>query len=136
MKNFAWFEKSYIHMIIWIWIAGRNSKRQSYHWKIILQQADMKSISNNNHEHPQQVSNTMEKYPRLLSWHLLENRCFSVERFIWHLPKYVLKTLQVLSSAIHTAPGLAWQAFWTLAASEYCEHELKCKDCELFSRWG
>ena len=59
MKNFALFEKSYIHMIICI--AGRNSKRQSYHWKIILQQADMKSISNNNHEHPQQVSNTMEK---------------------------------------------------------------------------
>lgn len=59
MKNFASFEKSYIHMIIWI--VGRNSEIQSYHWKIILQQADMKSISNNNHEHPQQVSNTMEK---------------------------------------------------------------------------
>ena len=65
MKNFALFEMSYIHMIIWI--AGRNSKRQSYHWKIILHQADMKSTRYNNHEHPQQVSNTMEKYPRLLS---------------------------------------------------------------------
>ena len=128
MKNFALFEKSYIHMIIWI--AGRNSKRQSYHWKIILQQADMKSTRYNNHEHPQQVSNTMEKYPRLLSWHLLENRCFSVERCIWHLSKYVL------ISAIHTALGLVWQAFWTLTASVYCEHELECKDCELFSRWG
>ena len=28
------------------------------------------------------------------------------------------------------APGLAWEALLK-TASEYCEHEAKCKDCEL-----
>ena len=31
----------------------------------------------------------------------------------------------------YTAPGLAWQAL-SKTATEYCEHEIRCKECELF----
>ena len=42
----------------------------------------------------------VKKTLRLLSRHLLENRCFTIGRFIWDLPKYVLKAPQVLSSVL------------------------------------
>ena len=42
----------------------------------------------------------------------------------------MLKTLQFGSSTFYTAPGLAWQALLKTVAG-YCEHEKRCKDCEL-----
>ena len=33
---------------------------------------------------------------------------------------------------MYIVPGLAWQAFLK-TASEYCEHDIKCKDCELYT---
>ena len=43
----------------------------------------------------------------------------------------MLKTLQVLSSVIYTAPGLVSQALLK-TASGHCKHDLKRKDCEFF----
>ena len=36
----------------------------------------------------------------------------------------------MLTSHFYTQPGLGWQALLK-TVSEYCEHEAKCKDCEL-----
>ena len=41
-----------------------------------------------------------------------------------------LKHYRLDPAHFYTVPGLAWQALLKTAA-EYCEHEKKCKDCEL-----
>ena len=43
-----------------------------------------------------------------------------------------LKNYKLDPAHFYTAPGLAWQALLKTAA-EYCEHEKRCKDCELCS---
>ena len=43
-----------------------------------------------------------------------------------------LKNYKLDTAHFYTAPGLAWQALLKTAA-EYCEHEKRHKDCELWS---
>ena len=43
----------------------------------------------------------------------------------------MLKNHKLDPAHFYTAPGLAWQALIKTAA-EYCEHEKKRKDCELY----
>ena len=42
----------------------------------------------------------------------------------------MLKNYKLDPAHFYTAPGLAWQALLKTAA-EYCEHEKRCKNCEL-----
>lgn len=63
----------------------------------------MKGISNNNHEQAQQVWKYHgKKDPKFLPLNLLENRCFTIDRCILDLLKYVLNLLEVVSSAFTT----------------------------------
>ena len=41
-----------------------------------------------------------------------------------------LKNYGLDPAHFYTAPGLAWQAL-SKTATEYCEHEIRCKECEL-----
>ena len=42
----------------------------------------------------------------------------------------MLKNYKLDSAHFYIVPGLAWQALLKTAA-KYCEHEKRCKDCEL-----
>ena len=79
---------------------------------------NMKGISDQDHEHAQQVWNIMEK-KTLGCYH---NTYLKVD-----ISEYVLKKLKLDTANFYTSPGLAWQALLKTAA-EYCEHE---KDYEL-----
>ena len=73
-----------------------------------------------------------EKDPRLQSQYQLEKRCFAADGRIYDLSKYVLRArnYNLDQEGFYTAPGLAWQALLK-TASEYCEREVKRKDCAL-----
>ena len=82
----------------------------------------MKGISNQDHENAQQVWNIMEKNT-LGCYHdtYLKTSVLLLEEVF----EYKLDP-----SHFYTTPVLAWQVLLK-TTSEYCEHETKCKDCEL-----
>ena len=94
---------------------------------------NMKSISDQDYEHPQQVWNTMEKktlgcydYTYLKTEILLLADVFGAFR------NTCFKNYKLDPAHFYTAPALAWQALLKTAA-EYCENEKRPKDCELCS---
>ena len=92
---------------------------------------NMKGISDQNHEHVQQVWNIMEK-KTLGCFHdaylktdvLLLVDVFEAFRYT------CLKNYKLDPAQFYTSPGLAWQALLK-TATEQGEHEKRHKDCEL-----
>ena len=87
----------------------------------------MKGISDQDHEHAQQVWNTMEK-KTLGCYHdtyLKTDVLLLADVFetFWHM---CLKNYKLDPAHFYTAPALAWQALLKTAA-EYCQHEERCK---------
>ena len=106
MKTFVWwFEKVCIHTNTWM--AGKNLKRQVYHWKMRFtvisdQWLWLWTCTASLEYHG-------EKDAGLLSRYLLKNRCSAVGRCIWDLSEYMSKKLQVGSSTFlhHTWISMA-----------------------------
>ena len=100
---------------------------------VFYSRLNMKGISDQDYEHAQQVWNTMEKkslgcYPNT---YLKEDVLLLADVFET-FRSTCLKNYKLDPAHFHTAPGLAWQALLKTAA-EYCEHEKRHKDCELWS---
>ena len=93
----------------------------------------MKGISDQDHEHAQQVWSTMEK--RTLGCyhdtHLKTDVLLLADVFETFRDT-CLKNYKLDPAHFYTAPGLASQALLKTAA-EYCEHGKKREDCELCS---
>ena len=105
--------------------AGLPPKDAFYSW------LNMKGISDQDYEHAQQVWNTMEK--KTLDCHhdtyLKTDVSLLMDVFETFWNTY-LKNYKLDSAHYCIVPGLAWQVLLKTAA-EYCEHEKRCKDCEL-----
>ena len=91
----------------------------------------MKGISDHDHEHAQQVWNTMEK-KTLGCYHntYLKTDVLLLADVFETFQDTCLKHYKLDPPHFYTAPGLAWQALLK-AASKYCEHGKRRKDCEL-----
>ena len=92
---------------------------------------NMKDISDQDHEHEQQVWNTMEK--KILGCYhdtYLKTDVLLLADVFETFRNTCLKTCKLDPAHLYTAPGLAWQVFLKTAA-EYCEHEKRRKECEL-----
>ena len=91
----------------------------------------MKGISNQDHEHVQQIWNSMEK-ETLGCYHdtYLKTDALLLADVFETFRNTCLKNYKLDIAHFYTAPGLAWQALLKTAA-EYCEHEKKRKDCEV-----
>ena len=92
---------------------------------------NIKGISDQDHEHTQQVWNTMEK-KNLSCYHdiYLRTDVLLLAGVFETFRNTCLKHYGLESAHFYTAPGLVWQALLKTAA-EYCEHEKRRKDCEL-----
>ena len=92
---------------------------------------NMKCISNQDHEHVQQVWNIMEK-KTLRCYHdtYLKTDVLLLAVVFETFRNTCLKHYKLDPAHFYTAPGLAWQALLKTAA-EYREHEKSRKDCEL-----
>ena len=88
----------------------------------------MKGISDQDHEHAQQVWNIMEK-KTLGCYHntYLKVDVLLLADVFETFRNTCLKNFKLDTANFYTSPGLAWQALLKTAA-EYCEHE---KDYEL-----
>ena len=71
-----------------------------------------------------------EKGPWLLSRYLLKKRCLLLAGVFETFWNTCLKNYKLDTAHFYTAHGLAWQTLLKTVA-ENCEHEKKCKDCEL-----
>ena len=91
----------------------------------------MKGISNQDHEHAQQVWNTIEK-KTLGCYHdtYLKTDVLLLADVLETFRNTCLKNNKLDPAHFYTAPGLAWQALLKTAA-EYFQHEKRRKDCEL-----
>ena len=92
----------------------------------------MKGISDEDYEHAEQVWNTMEK-KTLSRYHntYLKKDVLLLADVFDTFRNTCLKNYKFDPAHLYTAPGLAWQALLNTAA-EYCEHEKRHKECELF----
>ena len=92
---------------------------------------NMKGISDQDHEHSQQLWNIMEKktlgcfYDTYLKTDVL--LLAEVLEAFWNT---CLKNYKLDPAHFYTAPGLVWEALLKTAAV-YCEHEKRRKDCGL-----
>ena len=91
----------------------------------------MRGISDQDHEHAQQVWNIIEKktlncfYDTYLKTDVLQlAHIFEAFRNTY------LKNYKLEPAHFYTAPGLAWHALLKTTA-EYCKHKKRRKDCEL-----
>ena len=84
---------------------------------------NIKDISDHNHEQAQQFRN---KITFELDNVFLRDYCYIFKS----LENTCLKHYHLDTAHFYTTLGLAWQALLT-PASEYCEHEVKCKEYEL-----
>ena len=119
-----WDEKVYFHMSIWT--AGKKLRRKNYHQKKLFKakQAEhgryqsqrlwtcRKSLEQNN-------TFVRKCHLRRLLWRLSSNKCLTVGRCIWDLPKYAPKALQdIPGTFLHSTwiiiTGLFNNRFWTL----------------------
>ena len=91
----------------------------------------MKGISDQDYEHAQQVWNIMEK-KTLGCYHdtYLKTDVLLLADVFETFENTCLKNYKLDPAHFYIAPGLAWQALLRTAA-EYCQHEKRCKDCEL-----
>ena len=91
----------------------------------------MKGISDQDHEHAQQVWNIMEK-KTLGCFHdtYLKTDVLVLADLFEAFQNTCLKNYKLNPAHFYTAPGLAWQALLKTAA-EYCEYEKRHKECEL-----
>ena len=91
----------------------------------------MKGISDQDHEHAQQVWSTMKK-KTLGCYHntYLKTNVLLLTDVFEAFPVKCLKNHGLDPAHFYTAPELAWQALLKIA-TEYCEHENRCKECEL-----
>ena len=88
----------------------------------------MKGISDQDHEHAQQVWNTMEKNTLGCYHHTYLKADVSLLADVLETFRNTcLKNYKLDPAHFYTAPGLAWQALLKTAA-EYCEHERRRKD--------
>ena len=69
-----------------------------------------------------------KKDPWLISRHLLENRCFTVVKTFQNK---CLKKRKPDPAHFYAAPGLVRQVLLKTTC-QYCEHQIKRNDCELF----
>ena len=98
---------------------------------VFYSRLNMKGISNQDHEHVQQIWNSMEK-ETLGCYHdtYLKTDVLLLADVFETFRNTCLKNYKLDIAHFYTAPGLAWQALLKTAA-EYCEHEKKRKDCEV-----
>ena len=91
----------------------------------------MKCISDQDYEHAQQVWNTME-IKTLGCYHdtFLKTDVLLLADVFKTFRNTCLKNYRLDPAHFYTAAGLVWQALLK-TATEYCEHEKKCKDCQL-----
>ena len=91
----------------------------------------MKGISDQDHEHAQQVRNTMEK-KTLGCYHdtYLKTDVLLLADVFETFRNTCLKNYKLDPVHFYTTPGLTWQALLKTAA-ECCQHEKKRRDCEL-----
>ena len=91
----------------------------------------IKSISDQNHEHAQQVWNAMEK-KTLGCYHdtYIKTDVLLLADVFKTFRNTCLGHYKLDPAHFYTAPGLSWQALLKTAA-EYCQHEKRRKDCEL-----
>ena len=91
----------------------------------------MKGISDRDYEHAQQVWSTMQK-KTLGCYHdtYLKTDVLLLADVFETFRNTCLKNSKLDPAHFYTAPGLAWQALLKTAA-EYCQHDERCKDCEL-----
>ena len=91
----------------------------------------MKSISDQDHDHAQQVWNTMEK-KTLGCYHdnYLKTDVLLLAAVFEAFPVTCFKNYGLDPAHFYTAPGLAWQALLKTAA-EYRGHEKRRTECEL-----
>ena len=92
---------------------------------------NMKSISDQDHEHTQQAWNTIEK-KTLGCYHdtYLQTDALLLTDVFEAFPDTCLKNYGLDPAHFYTAPGLSWQALLK-TADGYCEHGQKRKECEL-----
>ena len=92
----------------------------------------MKGISNQDHEHAQQVWNTMKKKKTLGCYHdtYLKTDVLLLADVFETFRVTCLKNYKLDPAHFYTAPRLAWQALLKTNA-ECCEHEKRRKGCEL-----
>ena len=93
---------------------------------------NIKGINDQDHGHAQQVWNIMEK--KTLSFY--QNTYFKTDVFqladvFETFRNTCLKNYKLDPGHFNTALGLAWQTLLK-TATEYCEHETRRKDCELW----
>ena len=91
----------------------------------------MKDTSDQDYEHAQQVWNTMEK--KNLGCYrntYLKTDVLLLADVFETFRNTCLENYKLYPAHFYTAPGLGWQALLN-TASEYCEHEVKRKDCTL-----
>ena len=92
---------------------------------------NMKGISDQDHEHVQQVWNIMEKRT-LRCFHdtYLKIDVLLLADVFEAFRSKSLKNYKLDPAHFYTTPGLAWQALIKTVAY-YCEHEKRRKECEL-----
>ena len=92
---------------------------------------NLKSISDQDHEHTQQAWNTIEK-KTLGCYHdtYLKTDVLLLADVFEAFPDTCLKNYGLDPAHFYTAPGLPWQALLK-TADGYCEHGQKRKECEL-----
>ena len=93
---------------------------------------NMKGISDEDYEHAEQVWNTMTK-KTLSRYHnsYLKKDVLLLADVFDTFRNTCLKNYKFDPAHLYTAPGLAWQTLLNTAA-EYCEHEKRHQECELF----
>ena len=97
----------------------------------------MKGISDQDHEHAHQVWNRIapgHENITLGDYHDIYRKVdvLLLPDMFEAIRNTCLKHYKLNPADFYTSPGLAWQALLKTAA-EYCEHEKRHKDCELWS---
>ena len=91
----------------------------------------MKGISDQDHEHAQQVWNNMEKkIPGCYHNTYLKTDVLLLADVLETLWNTCLKNCKLDPAHFYTTPRLAWQALLKTAA-KHCKYEKRCKDCVL-----
>ena len=97
----------------------------------------MKGISDQDHEHAQQVWNRIKpeyENTNVGDYHevYLATDVLLLAAVFETFQNTCLRHYNLDPAYFYTAPGLAWQALLK-TATEYCEHEKRSKDCELYT---
>ena len=91
---------------------------------------NMKGISDQDHEHAQQVCKTIQKTLGCYHDTYLKTNVLLLADVFEAFRDTCLKNYGLDPAHFYTVPGLAWQALLK-TAGEYCEHEKRRKECEL-----